>query len=158
ILSARGGGLIEEMARWFIRHGRSMDPAGVRRLLGASVTRGSLTQLLGEAAQVAGAGRTLVLCIDQAEELFASTDRERSGEARRLLDALLDLLATPQGTLDLLLIFAIRADSHDPLAFALKRAADVAERSSAAHASVLNESAFTLGPMPASAYRDIIVR
>ena len=50
--------------------------------------------MLTEAAHAAGEGRTMILAIDQAEELFDTSDQSRAEEAREFLDALLALLTT----------------------------------------------------------------
>ena len=84
--------------------------------------------MLTEAAHAAGEGRTLILAIDQAEELFDTADQARAKEAKEFLDALLALLATPPAGVEFLLILTIRADSYDPLAAALAHASDAAEK------------------------------
>jgi hypothetical protein len=40
-------------------------------------------------------GRTLILAIDQAEELFDTSDQTKAKEAKEFLEALLALLAMP---------------------------------------------------------------
>jgi hypothetical protein len=57
---------------------------------------------------------------------------------------------------DLLVILAIRADSFDPLATALKRASDAAEKEGAPQRTALDPETFPLLPLSATAYRDVI--
>jgi hypothetical protein len=114
--------------------------------------------VLAEAAQAAGADRTLVLAIDQAEELFDTADQTKAKEAKELLDALLALLAMPPAGVECLLIFTIRSDSYDPLAAALVRASDAAEKCGAPRRQALQETSLTLLPLAPTAYRDVIRR
>ena len=100
--------------------------------------------MLTEAAHAAGEGRTLILGIDQAEELFDTSDQIKATEAKEFLDALLALLATPPAGVELLVILTIRADSYDPLAAALAHAFDMAERLGAAASEALQETSLTL--------------
>ena len=87
IIFGREGGLTYALSEWFRRAGQSVDP-------GRSTGEGLIATLL-EAARVAGEGRTLILGIDQAEELFDTTDPIKADEARGFLEALLALLAQP---------------------------------------------------------------
>jgi len=114
--------LIHLLSDWFQRGGRSVAPRDLRKYFAGRSTREGLAQALAEAAQAAGEGRILILAIDQAEERFDTTDKSKAAEARESLDALLALLATPPAGVEPLVIFAIRADSYDPLAVALARA------------------------------------
>jgi hypothetical protein len=73
------------------------------RFAGCSTPDG-LASVLIEAAHPAGEGRTLILAIDQAEELFDTSDQARAEEAKKFLDALLALLATPPAVVECLVI------------------------------------------------------
>jgi hypothetical protein len=114
--------------------------------------------VLTEAAHAAGEDRTLILAIDHAEELFDTADQTRAEEAKEFLDALLALLATSPAAVESLVIFTIRSDICDPLAAALVRASDTAEKLGAARRRALHETSLTLLPLSVTAYRDVIRR
>jgi WD40 repeat protein len=159
IISGREGGLIYALSGWFRRAGRSVAPGDLRKEhFAARSTREGLASLLTEAADTAGEGRALILAIDQAEELFDTTETAKATEAAQFLDALFALLAAPPAGVDLLVILTIRADGYDPLAAALAGAADTAERAGAARRTALHETPLTLLPLATTAYRDVIRR
>jgi len=158
IMFGRPGGLIHSLPDWFQRAGRRVSAGNLHSRFASGSTKEALAFVLDEAAQAAGEGRTLVLAIDQAEELFDTSDQTRAREATEFLDALLALLATPPAAVECLVIFTIRSDSFDPLAAALVRASDAAEKLGAARRQALQETPFTLLPLAASAYRDVIRR
>jgi hypothetical protein len=158
ILSSREGGLIFALSGWFRRAGQSIDPGDIRAWFKGSSTREGLAKALLETARVAGEGRTLILGIDQAEELFDTIDPAKTDEATRFLEALLDVITNPIDGVDLLVILTIRADSYDLLATALARAAGEAERVASGRRTALDETSLTLAPLAATAYRDVIRR
>ncbi len=158
IISGREGGLIYALSDWFRRAGRSVAPGDLRAHFAGRSTREGLASVLTESAHAAGEGRTLILAIDQAEELFDASDETKATEAREFFDALLALLVAQPAAVDLLVSLTIRADGYNPLAAALARATDMAERSGAARPTALKETSLTLLPLPATAYRDIIRR
>src|ERR1019366_6707799 len=132
IMSGREGGLIHSLADWFRRAGQTVAAGDLRSRFSGRSTQEALALLLTDAAHAAGEGRTMILAIDQAEELFDAADQAKAKEAREFLDALLALLATPRDGVEFLLMFTIRADSYDPLAAVLAHASDVAEKGGAA--------------------------
>jgi len=157
IISGREGGLIYALSDWFRRSGRPVAPADLRKHFARSTAEG-LASALTEAAHAAGDDRTLIVAIDQAEELFDTGDEIKATEAREFFEALLALLVMPPAAVDCLVILTIRADGYDPLAAALARASDTAEKSGPVRLSALKETSLTLLPLPATAYRDIIRR
>jgi hypothetical protein len=156
IISAREGGLIYALSDWFRRARRSLAPGDVRAHFAGRSIREGLTAVLKEASHAAGEDRTLILAIDQAEELFDNS--AEATEAREFFDALLAVLAAPPAGVNLLVILTIRADAYDQMAAALARASDAAERSGAANRGALKETSLTLPPLPMTAYGDIIRR
>jgi WD40 repeat protein len=158
IISGREGGLIHALADWFQRAGQMVSAGDLRNRLADRSTREGLSLMLTEAARAAGKGRALIIAIDQAEELFDTTDQTSAKEAKEFLDALLALLATPLASVELLVIFAIRSDSYDPLAAALRDASNAAEKLGAPRCRALQETSLTLQPLSATAYRDVIRR
>jgi WD40 repeat protein len=158
IISGREGGLIHSLADWYRRAGRSIAVGDVRARFAGRSTQEGLALLLTEAAHAAGEGRTLILAIDQAEELFDSSDEIKATEAKEFFDALLILLATPPAGVECLVILTIRADGYDPLAAALARISGTAEMLGAARRLALQETSLTLMPLAATAYRDVIRR
>jgi TIR domain len=154
IISGREGGLIHSLADWFRRAGRSVAPGDVRAQFGGRSTQEGLALVLTEAMHAAGEGRTLILAIDQAEELFDDTDAIKATEAKEFLDALLALLAIPPAGVEFLVILVIRADGYDPLAAALARA----EPLGAARRLASGGTSLTLLPLAPTAYRDVIRR
>ena len=114
IIFGREGGLTYALSEWFRRAGQSVDPGDIRGWFAGRSTGEGLIATLLEAARVAGEGRTLILGIDQAEELFDTTDPIKADEARGFLEALLALLAQPVDRIDLLVILTIRADRIAP--------------------------------------------
>ena len=85
---------------------------------------------------------TLVIAIDQAEELF-NTDGD--AEARAFLALLARLLTTPHP--DLIAVLTIRTDAYEPLQSAAGPAAPLAE---------LKQTTFPLQPMAKGAYQSVI--
>ena len=158
IMSGREGGLIHSLADWFRGAGQTVAAGDLRSRFSGRSTQEALALLLTDAAHAAGEGRTMILAIDQAEELFDAADQAKAKEAREFLDALLALLATPPDGVEFLLMFTIRADSYDPLAAVLAHASDVAEKGGAARRQALEETSLTLRPLAATAYRDVIRR
>jgi hypothetical protein len=158
ILTGREGGLIHSLPGWFQRAGRRISAGDLRSRFGDRSTQEGLASVLTEAAQAAGEGRALILAIDQAEELFDVSDQTRATEAKEFLDALLALLATPPAAVEFLVTLTIRSDSYDPLAAALVRASDAAEKLGAARRQALRETSLTLLLLAATAYRDVIRR
>ena len=159
IISGREGGLIFALSDWFGRAGRSISPGDLRAHFADCSTREGLTSLLAKASDAAGKERMLIIAIDQAEELFDTSDEIRATEAGELFEALLALVvAAPPAGVNLLTILTIRADAYDSLATALARALDAAERSAAANPSALKETSLTLPPLPVTVYREIIRR
>jgi hypothetical protein len=158
IISGREGGLIYSLADWFKRAGQTVAAGDLRSQVAGRSTQEGLALVLTEAAHAAGEGRTLILGVDQAEELFDAADQTRTDEAKEFLDALLALLATPPVNVELLVILTIRADSYDPLAKALVDASDAAEKLGAPRCQALQETSLTLQPLSATAYRDVIRR
>jgi hypothetical protein len=158
IMFGREGGLIHSLAGWFHRAGRTVSVGDLRRRFAGRSTQEGLALVLTEAAHAAGEGRTMILAIDQAEELFDTADQTRAEQAKEFLDALLALLAMPPAFVESLVIFTIRSDSYDPLAAALVRASDAAEKLGATRRQALQETSLTLVPLAATAYRDVIRR
>jgi hypothetical protein len=158
IISGREGGLIYSLADWFQRAERTVAPGDLRSRFAGCSTEEGLALVLTEAAHAAGEGRVLTLAIDQAEELFDTADQTKAMEAKEFLEALLALLAIPPTGMECLLIFAIRSDSWDPLAAALVRASDAAEKLGAARRQALHETTLPLLPLAVTAYRDVIRR
>jgi hypothetical protein len=174
IISGREGGLIHALADWYRRNGHTVAPGDLQAHFTGRPVLDGLTAVLTEAAQAAGQDRdqdsgrdsdqdkdkrrTLALGIDQGEELFDTTDADKASEAREFLDALLTLLASPPPGVDLLAVVAIRADSFDPLAAALKRASDAAEARNAPRREALEPTPLPLLPLSRTAYRDVIRR
>jgi WD40 repeat protein len=158
IISGRDGGLIHSLSDWFRRAGRSVAPADLRKRFARRTIEEALSLVLGDAQQAAGEGRTLILGIDQAEELFDTSDEARAKEAMELFAALLALLARPPAGVQLFVILTIRADGYDSLAAALTQASDLAERGGAPCLAAIQETPLTLGPLATNAYRDVIRR
>jgi hypothetical protein len=158
IMFGREGGLIHSLSDWFQRAGRRVSPGDLRSRFAGRSTLEGLASVLTDTAQATGEGRTLILAIDQAEELFDTSDQIRAEAAQEFLDALLALLATPPAAVECLVIFTVRSDSFDPLAAAFVRASDAAEKLGAARRQALQETPFTLLPLAATAYRDVIRR
>jgi WD40 repeat protein len=158
IISGREGGLIHSLTDWFQRAGRSVAAGDLRaRFVGRSTQEG-LALVLADAALAAGQGRTLILAIDQAEELFDNSDEAKAKEAKEFLDALFALLAMPTTGVEVLIILTIRADAYDPLAAALARLSGAVETLGAPRRLVPQETSLTLLPLAATAYRDVIRR
>jgi WD40 repeat protein len=158
IISGREGGLIHELAKWFQSKGHTVAPGDILAHFTGRPALAGLTAALTEAARVAGTNRTLVLGIDQGEELFDTIDKDKFDEARQFLDALFTLLASPPAGIDLLAVVAIRADSFDPLDAALKRGLDAAESLEAPGCKALDLTLLRLPPLSRTAYRDVIRR
>jgi WD40 repeat protein len=119
-----------------IRKAVDQGAASVARLLEEVVKANSSAQM-GDGAQ-APKPPTLVLAVDQAEELFQSEGGE---EARALLDLVRELAS--QDKPDLILLFTIRSDSYERLQEA-KQIED------------LRKVPFDLSPMPKGAYAEVI--
>lgn len=85
---------------------------------------------------------TLVIAVDQAEELF-NTDGDE--EARTFLDLLAKLLTAPN--VDVLTVCTIRTDAYEPLQSAAGPAAPLSE---------LKQTTFPLPPMATGAYQNVI--
>ena len=158
IISGREGGLIYSLADWFRRAGQTIAAGDLRSRFSSHSTQEALALVLADVARAAGEGRTLIVAIDQAEELFDSTNQAKVAEATEFLCALFAMLATPSAGLELLVIFAIRSDNYDRLAAALVRASDAAEQLGAPRRQALQETSLTLTPLSATAYRDVIRR
>jgi hypothetical protein len=82
IMSGREGGLIQLLPNWFQRAGRRVSAGDLRSWFAGRSTQEGLASVLTEAAHAAGEGRTLILAIDQAEELFDTSDQTRAEEAK----------------------------------------------------------------------------
>jgi hypothetical protein len=158
IISGREGGLFYSLADWFRRAGQTVAAGDLRGRFANRSTLEGLASVLAEAAHAAGEGRALILAIDQAEELFDTTNRTTATEAKEFFDALLALLAMPPAGVELLVVLTIRSDSYDPLAAALVQASDAVEKLEAARRQALQETSLTLKPLSATAYRDVIRR
>ena len=158
VVSGRENGLVHTMAEWFRVNGQSVDAASIRGWLGSPVTTAGLARVL---AQIPGHGqstRTLLVGIDQGEELFATLDTDQRDEARAFLDALFALQAEPPAGLDVMTVLTIRADSYDPLADVLKLALDRATAVRAPRLAALREASITLEPMSDTSFREVIAR
>jgi TIR domain len=97
IISGREGGLIYSLAEWFRGAGRTVAAGDLRRRFAGRSTQEGLGLVLTEAADGAGDGCTLILAIDQAEELFDTSDQTKATEAKEFFEALLAVLAMPSG-------------------------------------------------------------
>lgn len=89
IMFGREGGLIHSLSYWFHRAGRMVSAGDLRSRFAGRSTPEGLASVLTEAAHAAGEGRTLILAIDHAEEIFDTSDQVRANEAQEFLDALL---------------------------------------------------------------------
>lgn len=132
-------GLIAIVADAIMHRGLAITRAQVRQAVaeGATALRPILKSLLGD-RPAQEKPPTIVLTIDQAEELFRAEGRE---EAEKLLDLVAGLSATDDPAF--LVIFAIRSDSYD----ALERAKSL---------EGLKQRTFPLLPMPHGAYQTVI--
>ena len=121
---------------------KALSEAGVsvaRNTLRSAIEAGG-DALAGWFAKLAPEERppTLVLPIDQGEELFGTDGRD---EADRLLELLAELAGRPD--LPLLLLFTIRSDSYERL-------------QTAPQFEELRPRTYGLGPMPRGAYQTLI--
>jgi len=152
-------GLGKGLEDWFGRH-RSRRSAGSinAELMAGDTSAGAakLAAIMGEAAQIVSEARSLaaedgrpstrpsmLIAIDQGEELFAAED---AAESERFIAMLGHLLAHPPEGLDPLALMTIRADSVDPL---LQRVPKLGI--DAPHMR-------PLPPLSVSAYRDVITK
>ncbi|MGJ0509393.1 MAG: TIR domain-containing protein [Methylocystis sp.] len=133
------GGLIASLSEAAVRRGSTTTRAQIRRAAaeGAASLRPILQGLLMESPQHENP-QTIVVTIDQAEELFRSEGKE---ESEALLGVLRDLTAADAPPF--LVIFVIRSDSYDAL-----------ERSRALEG--LKQRTFALLPMPRGVYQTVI--
>ncbi|MBU1212608.1 MAG: SUMF1/EgtB/PvdO family nonheme iron enzyme [Alphaproteobacteria bacterium] len=152
-------GLGKGLEDWFGRH-RSRRSAGSinAELMAGDTSAGAakLAAIMREAAQIVEEARSLaaedgrpsarpsmLIAIDQGEELFAAED---TAESERFITMLGHLLAHPPEGLDPLALMTIRADSVDPL---LQRVPKLGI--DAPHMR-------PLPPLSVSAYRDVITK
>ncbi|RTL68368.1 MAG: TIR domain-containing protein, partial [Hyphomicrobiales bacterium] len=158
IVSDQEGGLIHTMAGWFSEKEQSVDSGWVRSQLGTPISRDGLGKVLAEAIQLAppGAAPRLLLGLDQAEELFDTTDRDKIAEREQFLAALFGLLSNPARGIDLLVVATIRADSLGPMCEAIAAARGVAEREIVPNVAGLGHWSFPLEPMSTTDYRSVI--
>ncbi len=132
-------GLIASLAEAAVRRGSTTTRAQIRRAVAEGA--GAVRRILASLATVRPEQekpQTVVLTIDQAEELFRAEGNE---ESDRLLDLVRDLTAVDDPSV--LVVFVIRSDSYDAL-----------ERARALEG--LKQRAFALGPMPHGAYQTVI--
>jgi formylglycine-generating enzyme required for sulfatase activity len=122
------------------------ETAGAARLAGFM---GEAARLVTEARSLASkdarrrARPSVLIAIDQGEELFAAED---AGESERFIAMLGHLLAHPPEGLDPYALITIRADSVDPL---LQRVPNL---------GIAPPHLLPLTPLSPSAYRDVITR
>jgi formylglycine-generating enzyme required for sulfatase activity len=152
-------GLGKGLEDWFARH-RITRSAGsfIAELLAGDASTGAtkLAAIMSEAGRLVTEARSLateagqpgprlsvLIAIDQGEELFAAED---TAESERFVEMLGHLLAHPPDGLDPFAMITIRADSVDPL---LQRVPKVGI--DAPHMR-------PLPPLSQSAYRDVIIR
>lgn len=149
-------GLGTGIARWLQRHGKVRPAPDINSALsegGEAVGRRVLASLLAEVRAIATDERrlanpaaqapSLLIAIDQGEELFAA---ENATESNRLLNWLAAFLLSTRTGLDLFVLITIRADSVDRL---LKLTAELGFD---APRSIL------LPPLSPGAYRDVITK
>jgi formylglycine-generating enzyme required for sulfatase activity len=152
-------GLGKGLEDWFERHRirRSAGSINAKLMAGdASAGAARLAAIMSEAAGIIAKARSLaaedarsparlsvLIAIDQGEELFAAED---AAESERFIDMLGHVLAHPPEGLDPFAVITIRADSVDPL---LQRVPQLGL--DAPHTRLLP----SLSP---SAYRDVIAR
>jgi formylglycine-generating enzyme required for sulfatase activity len=116
---------------------------------GPEAVRGLLQELAAKAtvstspdSDLAPKPPTLVLSIDQGEELFNADGAE---EARQLLDLIAALVSAPAP--DVIAVFTIRTDAYEPLQSAQGPAAPLAD---------LKQVTLSLPPMARGAYQSVI--
>ena len=151
-------GLGKGLEAWFARHRRTRSAGSMQaELMAEGVEAGAkkLAGLLAEAAALAlevrnlgaapnGARRlSLLIAVDQGEELFAAEDKF---ESDRFLAMLGLLLAAPPAGLDPYVLITIRADSIDAL---LRRVPEL---------GIDTPFSLPLPPLSPTAYRDVITR
>lgn len=158
IVSGRENGFIYTLADWFRANGQSVDAAVVRQWMGTPVTAEGVARVLAHIPGHGSTGRTLLIGIDQGEELFASLAPGEVDEAHAFLGSLFALQAAPPSGIDLMTVLTIRADSYDPLAANLKNALDRATAVHAPRVAALREASLTLEPMSDTAFREVITR
>lgn len=149
-------GLGRHLAPWFTRYGKVKTAGEIHRILNAAdqmAASDGLRVLLAEAAALTASVRraavpdattpSLILAIDQGEELFAA---ENSDESRRFLSLLRPLLNQPPEGVDLYVLITIRADSVECL---LSQVADL---------ELEAPKPIYLPPLSPAAYRDVILK
>jgi CHASE2 domain-containing sensor protein len=149
-------GLGHKLAPLLARPAAPVNPGDIHPALAADDLARSAEAFLGlmtSAAKQAHEARrigdrtarppALVLAVDQAEELFAAED---AAESSRFLGLLAGLLRDAADTLELFVLATIRADSADRLLQAMAaRGVEVSET-------------LSLLPLPATSYRDVILK
>jgi formylglycine-generating enzyme required for sulfatase activity len=160
-------GLGQGLAEWFRQRRRPVAPGNIHAALmrgdataGAAALGKYLTQVValvaeegalgqswrqseGETADTARAKRSLLIAIDQGEELFAAED---AVESERFLDMLGRLLESPPDGLDPYVLVTIRADSVDAL---LQKVPAL---------GIDTPHTIMLPPLSPAAYRDVIAK
>ncbi|WP_294533365.1 hypothetical protein [uncultured Rhodoblastus sp.] len=135
-------GLVASLAAASVRAGLEVTRASIRAAAagGGEALRPVVQDLVARAALATRAQKppSLVLAIDQAEELFAG---EGAQEGEELLTILRDLALVDAPAL--IVLFAIRSDSYDALEHAKPMEG-------------LGQKAFPLLPMPRGAYQTVI--
>jgi tetratricopeptide (TPR) repeat protein len=135
-------GFIESLSAACLSAGLTTSLADIRQRAdqGANALRPVLNEIVQRAARLTGASKppTLILAIDQAEELFRA---EGVQESDRLLAFVHDLAALDDPAA--IVVFSIRTDSYD----ALERATRL---------EGMRQFPFALLPMPRGAYQTVI--
>jgi tetratricopeptide (TPR) repeat protein len=131
-------GLIESIAEAFVQRGLNTTRAEIRQAITNGA--GSLHRILKAFFGVSGNEKrsTIILTIDQAEELFRA---EAADESNALLGLVKEIATTDDPAV--IVIFVIRSDSYD----VLQRAKPL---------EGLKQETFALLPMPHGAYQTVI--
>lgn len=149
-------GLGRKLALRLSRPGSPVNAGDVHAcLMDADATKAAvgLTKLVAEIAEQALEQRrvgnstarapALILAVDQAEELFAAED---AGESQRFISLLASLMAAPPSGVEAFAILTIRSDAAARLFQA------------AADAGLELPDTLPLLPLPATSYRDVILK
>jgi len=123
------------ISRSALRKALSSEPDKLIPLLQQLIDKATLPNLEGEAQNTTP---TLVLSIDQGEELFQSETQEESEDFLTVLHT----LAT-HNELPLIILFTIRSDSYEKLQVAK-------------HLEGITQQTFSLAPMPQGSYQGVI--
>ena len=143
-------GLYVALSQWWRDRGLPIDPGQLAREASmASTLAAGVLGLLERATDACGPHNTLVVGIDQAEELYLTVGERAAAEASALRQAMLTLVSKPRASI--LFVLTIRSDSWEPLAEDLVRAGDE-DGGEELH------RLFELGPLSQTAYRDVIRR